>query len=49
MGIFAPGGMNFNPPYREQYRRIFPSDTMKRMEHLQRFRGLFRYSGRSFS
>ena len=31
MELFVHGGMNFNP-YREQYRRIFPSDTMKYME-----------------
>ena len=32
--------MNFNP-YREQYRRIFPSDTMKYMETYNASEGFF--------
>ena len=40
MELFVHGGMNFNP-YREQYRRIFPSDTMKYMETYNASEGFF--------
>ncbi len=40
MELFVHGGMNFNP-YREQYHRIFPSDTMKYMETYNASEGFF--------
>ena len=40
MELFVHGGMNFNP-YREQYRRIFPSDRMKYMDTYNASEGFF--------
>ncbi len=40
MELFMHGGMNFKP-YREQYRRLFPSDSMRYMETYNASEGFF--------
>lgn len=40
MELFIHGGMNFKP-YREQYRRLFPSDSMRYMETYNASEGFF--------
>ena len=40
MELFIHGGMNFTP-YREQYRRLFPSDRMKYMDTYNASEGFF--------
>lgn len=40
MEMFIHGGMNFNP-YREQYKKIFPSENMKYMETYNASEGFF--------